>query len=86
MEKFEIRIKRSVVKELLKLPRNDNRKIMARIYGLSDNPRPSGSEKLAARDSYRVRQGDYRIIYTIDDGRVVIEVIRVGHRRDVYRH
>jgi mRNA interferase RelE/StbE len=86
MEKFEIRFKRSVVKELLKLPRNDNRKVMARINGLSENPRASGCEKLAGHESYRVRQGDYRIIYTIDDGRVIVEVIRIGHRRDVYRH
>ena len=86
MARFEIRVKRSVVKELLKLSRNDNRKVMARIQGLSENPRPSGCEKLAGHESYRVRQGDYRIIYTIDDGRIVVEVIRVGHRRDVYRH
>ena len=86
MARFEIRVKRSVVKELLKLSRNDNRKVMARIQGLSENPRPSGCEKLAGHESYRIRQGDYRIIYTIDDGRIVVEVIRVGHRRDVYRH
>jgi mRNA interferase RelE/StbE len=86
MEKFEIRFKRSVTKELLKLPRNDNRKIMARIMALSENPRPAGCEKLAERESYRVRQGDYRIIYSIADDRVVVEVIRIGHRRDVYRH
>ena len=86
MARFEIRFKRSVVKELLKLSRNDNRKVMARIQGLSDNPRPAGCEKLAGHESYRVRQGDYRILYTIDDHRIVVEVIRVGHRRDVYRH
>ena len=86
MEKFEIRFKRTVAKELLKLPRNDNRKIMARILALSENPRPAGCEKLADRESYRVRQGDYRIIYTIDDDRVIVEVIRVGHRRAIYRH
>ena len=86
MARFEIRFKRSVVKELLKLSRNDNRKVMSRIQALSEDPRPTGCEKLAGHESYRVRQGDYRIIYTIDDGRIVVEVIRVGHRRDVYRH
>jgi mRNA interferase RelE/StbE len=86
MARFEIRFKRSVVKELLKLSRNDNRKAMARIQALSEDPRPTGCEKLAGHESYRVRQGDYRIIYTIDDGRIVVEMIRVGHRRDVYRH
>lgn len=86
MAKFEIRIKRSVIKELLNLSRGDNRKVMARIHGLSENPWPSGCEKLAGHDSYRIRQGDYRVIYTVDKGRVVVEVVRVGHRRDVYRH
>ena len=86
MARFEIRFKRSVVKELLKLSRNDNRKVMSRIQALPEDPRPTGCEKLAGHESYRVRQVDYRIIYTIDDGRIVVEVIRVGHRRDVYRH
>jgi mRNA interferase RelE/StbE len=85
MARFEIRIKRSAAKELLRLPRADNRRIVGRIHALADDPRPQGCEKLAGHESYRIRQGDYRIVYTIDDTCVVVEVIRVGHRRDVYR-
>ncbi|MEP6485018.1 MAG: type II toxin-antitoxin system RelE/ParE family toxin [Rudaea sp.] len=86
MAKFEVRFKRSAAKELLKLPHLDNRRIMSRIQSLAENPRPPGCERLAGRESYRVRQGDFRIIYTIDDERVIVEVIRVGHRSDVYKH
>ncbi len=59
---------------------------MTRIRGLAENPHPHGSEKLAGEDSYRIRQGSYRIIYTIDDDRVIVEIVRVGHRSDVYRN
>jgi mRNA interferase RelE/StbE len=86
MAKFEIRIKRSVAKELLKLSHVDNRRIIHKIQTLAENPRPIGCEKLSGRENYRIRQGDYRIVYSIDDKRVVVEVVRVGHRGDVYRH
>lgn len=86
MARFEVRIRRSVVKELLKLPKAENRRIMARIRGLAAEPRPYGCEKLAGQDAYRIRQGKYRVIYTVDDDRVIIEVVRVGHRCDVYRN
>jgi mRNA interferase RelE/StbE len=69
----------------LRLPKADNGRIIARIEALADNPRPQGYEKLAGSSAYRIRQGDYRIIYTINDGTIVVEMIRVGHRRDVYR-
>lgn len=85
MARFEIRIKRSVVKDLLRLPKAANRRIVKRIESLADDPRPAGCEKRAGRESWRIRQGSYRIVYTIDDGRVVVEVVRVGHRKDVYR-
>jgi mRNA interferase RelE/StbE len=58
-----------------------------RILGLADDPRPPGSEKLAGgEDRYRVRQGFYRIVYEIDDATRLVRVVKVGHRRDVYRH
>jgi mRNA interferase RelE/StbE len=85
MARFEVRLRRSVAKDLLRLPKADNRRITARIEALAENPRPKGCEKLAGSSALRIRQGDYRIIYTIDDGTVVVEVIRVGHRREVYR-
>jgi mRNA interferase RelE/StbE len=85
MARFEVRLKRSVVKDLLRFPKADNRRIAARIESLADEPRPHGCEKLAGSSAYRVRQGDYRIVYTIDDDTIVIEIVRVGHRRELYR-
>jgi mRNA interferase RelE/StbE len=85
MARFEVRLRRSVAKDLLRLPKADNRRIAARIEALADDPRPHGYEKLAGSSAYRIRQGDYRIIYTIDDGTIIVEIIRVGHRREVYR-
>lgn len=86
MARFEVRIKRSVAKELLRLPRADNRRIVGRIQALAEEPRPHGCEKLAGQESYRIRQGYYRVVYTIDDDRVIVEVVRIGHRSDVYRN
>ena len=86
MARFEVRIKRSVAKVLLRLPRADNRRIVGRIQALAEEPRPHGCEKLAGQESYRIRQGDYRVVYTIDDDRVIVEVVRIGHRSDVYRN
>ena len=85
MARFEVRLRRSVAKDLLRLPKADNRRIAARIEALADDPRPHGCEKLAGSLAYRVRQGNYRIVYTIDDDTVIVEIVRVGHRRDVYR-
>jgi mRNA interferase RelE/StbE len=86
MAEFEVRITKDAAKELGRLPKTETRRILRRIDGLRHDPRPPGSEKLAGRDAYRIRQGDYRIIYTIDNHRIIVEVIRVGHRRDVYRN
>jgi mRNA interferase RelE/StbE len=86
MAEFEVRINRSAAKELHRLPKADTRRILRRIDGLKHDPRPAGSEKLAGQNAYRIRQGGYRIIYLIDNGRIIIEVIRVGHRSDVYRN
>ena len=58
---------------------------MTRIRRLADDPRPPGSERLSGEDRYRIRQGDYRVVYTIDDEQRIVEVVRIGHRRDVYR-
>jgi mRNA interferase RelE/StbE len=86
MARYELRVKPSVAKDLRGLPKADVRRILVRIEALRDDPRAPGCEKLAgAGELHRVRQGAYRIIYAILDDRVVVEVIRVGHRRDVYR-
>jgi mRNA interferase RelE/StbE len=72
-------------KVIARLPRGIRGRIAERLAALCDNPRPPGSTKLTDRDAYRLRVGDYRIIYTIHDDRLVVIVIDVGHRRDVYR-
>ena len=86
MEKYRVSIKRSAVKEIEAIPRKKERKrIIRRIGQLADNPRPPGSSQLSGHDRYRLRQGVYRIIYSIDDFDVVVVVVKVGHRKDVYR-
>ena len=85
MARFELRFKRSVEKDLRGIPKSDVRRILKTVQALCDEPRPAASEKLTGQDLYRVRQGSYRIIYSIDDVRIVVEVVKVGHRREVYR-
>jgi mRNA interferase RelE/StbE len=83
---YSLRIKRSAEKELKKLPAGDLRRVVDRIHDLAQQPRPSGCEKLSGEaERYRVRQGDYRIVYGIDDAARLIEVVKIGHRREVYR-
>ena len=85
MVNYKILIKPSAVKELNKIPKKELSKITDKINSLSQDPRPSGCEKLAVQNAYRIRQGSYRIIYIIEDDKLVVLVIKVGHRRDVYR-
>ncbi|MBU1665095.1 MAG: type II toxin-antitoxin system RelE/ParE family toxin [Gammaproteobacteria bacterium] len=85
MARYELRLRSSVAKDLRGLPKEDVVRILARIEALRDDPRAPGSEKLSAQERYRVRQGNYRIIYGIEDDAVLVEIIKVGHRRDVYR-
>ena len=86
MEKYRVSIKRSAVKEIEAIPQKKEwQRIIRRIGQLADNPRPPGSSQLSGHDRYRLRQGVYRIIYSIDDFDVVVVVVKVGHRKDVYR-
>lgn len=86
MASYSIRIKRSAQKEIEAVgTKKDRQRIVARIAALADDPRPPGSEKLSASSFYRVRQGQYRIVYEIQDDVLVIIVIKVGHRKNVYR-
>jgi mRNA interferase RelE/StbE len=82
---YRIEIKRSAVKELEAIPAKDRRRITTKIQALAGNPRPAGCEKLSGQDRYRIRQGNYRILYTIEDDVLVVTVIKIGDRRDVYR-
>lgn len=86
MASYKVLIKPSAVKELESIDGiSDRRRVAGRIQDLANEPRPMGGEKLSGKDRYRVRQGDYRIVYAIDDKKLVITVVKVGHRREVYR-
>ena len=85
MAKFDLVFKESVSKDLKEIPKQDVQRILERIDALRDEPRPQGSVKLSGKEHYRVRQGNYRIIYEIQDAQLVVIVIKVGHRREVYR-
>ena len=86
MSRYNVAIARRAIKSIAGLPRNQQRRIRAAIDLLAEEPRPPNCVALTGEESvYRVRVGDYRIIYDVIDDRLVIHVIRVGHRRDVYR-
>lgn len=84
MAKYEIVFKRSVYKDLKPIPGVDVKRILARIDLLADDPRGSGCEKLSGQERYRVRQGVYRIVYEIEDNRLIVTVVKVGHRGQIY--
>ena len=85
MAEYEVYFRESVWKDLRKIPKKDLRNILQRIKGLSENPRPFGCEKLTGQDRYRLRQGKYRIVYSIQDYGLTVWIVTVGHRKDVYR-
>jgi mRNA interferase RelE/StbE len=83
---YSVFIKPSAVKEIEAIgSRSDRRRVVKRIQDLANEPRPQGCEKLSGQDRFRVRQGDYRIVYAIEDGRRVVTVVKIGHRKEVYR-
>ncbi len=82
---YKLSIRRKAQKQLAKLPPSDYKKVKQIILNLADNPRPAGSKKLKGRDGWRVRQGNYRIIYDIKADILVVTVLDVGHRKDIYR-
>ncbi len=85
MASYSVRIKRSAQKELEAVPLEDRRRLVGRIASLANDPRPSGCQKLAGGDRFRIRQGRYRVLYEIVNQELVVTVVRVAHRRDVYR-
>lgn len=85
MANYKIVIKNSVAKDLRPIPNKDVRRILNRIEQLAENPRPPAAEQLTGDIKYRIRQGNYRILYKIEDEIVTVTVVKVGHRRDVYR-
>ena len=85
MGNYKLLIKPSAAKELEATPKRDHLRIVRKIQALAQNPRPPGCEKLSVEAKYRVRQGWYRIIYSVDDRNQTVLVVKVGHRREVYR-
>lgn len=85
MASYELVFRKSVAKDLRTVPNRDVERILERIRGLASDPRTPGCEKLSGLERYRVRQGVYRIIYEIQDEKLIVLIVKVGHRRDVYR-
>ena len=85
MAKYKVTIIPSAQKEITKLPKHVQNKVLKAIISLSENPRPHGCKKLVGTDSWRFRIGEYRIVYSIEDNVLLIEVIRIAHRKEVYR-
>ena len=85
MASYNVLIKRSAAKELEGLPPKIRRQVAAKVAGLAVTPRPQGVEKLSGQEKYRIRQGDYRVLYSIDDTAETVTLVKIGHRRDVYR-
>jgi mRNA interferase RelE/StbE len=83
--KYKLRIERAAQKGLSKISHREQDRIIAAIQNLSDNPRPSNAKKLTARDAWRMRVGKYRVIYEIYADTLVVLVIHIGHRKDIYR-
>lgn len=81
---YTVLILPSAQKQLSKLPNSVATRIEEKILELEQDPRPPGCKKLRGRDAWRIRIGDYRVIYEINDGRLIVTVITIGHRREVY--
>jgi len=78
-------IEKAAQKSLAEIPQPHQDQIISSIEQLAKAPRPRGVRKLTGRDAWRIRVGDYRVLYEIDDDRLVILIVRVGHRREIYR-
>ncbi len=85
MAVYSLFFKESVQKDLDGIPKKDLRKILSRIKSLAADPHPPGCEKLTGQDRYRLRQGRYRIVYAVQDEERTVTVVKVGHRKDIYR-
>lgn len=85
MAVYRVLFRASVEEDFVAIPKKDLKKILKRILGLVENPRPSGCEKLTGQERYRVRQGRYRIVYSVQDDDLTVWVVKVGHRKEIYR-
>jgi len=85
MEQYRIIVKKSVAKDLKKIPKKDVKRILSAMQRLAGNPRPPQAKKLSGQDRYRLRQGNYRILYSVEDEKLIVCVVKVGDRRGVCR-
>jgi len=85
MARYKLAFKKSVSKDLRTIPNKEVARILQRIEELQENPRPVGSEKLSGQERYRIRQGVYRIIYEVTEELLIVMVVKVGHRKSVYK-
>ncbi len=85
MAGYRIKLKKSAVKELAQIPKKDLRRVTDKIAALADNPRPMGCAKLSGQNKYRIRQGNYRILYSIEDDVLIVYVVKIAHRKESYR-
>ena len=85
MVAYKLFFKKSVQKDFGSIPKKILKRILSRIESLSEDPRPKGCEKLTGQERYRLRQGRYRIVYSIQDDELTVWVVKIGHRKDIYR-
>ncbi|MEK7353015.1 MAG: type II toxin-antitoxin system RelE/ParE family toxin [Chloroflexota bacterium] len=85
MAGYKVYFRESVEKDFRSIPKQDLRRILRRIASLAADPRPPGCEKLTGQERYRVRQGRYRIVYSVQDRETTVWIVKVGHRKNVYR-
>jgi len=86
MGRYKIVFRKSVLTDLRPIPNRDVKRILNTIDSLSEDPRPPGCEKLSGQERFRVRQGNYRIVYEIRDDEIVVIIVKIGHRKNIYRH
>jgi len=82
---YKIELRRKAQRSLDRLPTGDFEAVLDAVKGLANSPRPKGVEKIKSAGLWRIRQGDYRIVYSIDDGQKTVTILRIGHRREIYR-
>ena len=85
MAEFKLFFKKSVWKDFRQIPKKDLNKILKKIEELGHEPRPAGCEKLTGAEKFRIRQGKYRIVYSVQDDELTVWVVKIGHRKDIYR-
>ena len=85
MAEYKLYFRESVEKDFRAIPKKDIKKILQHIESLTKEPRPHGCEKLTGQERYRLRQGKYRIVYSVQDNELSVWIVKVGHRKDIYR-